>query len=140
MWNWFGFLALFIAVTAIVWFFHPGIRRERQFKAELAARESISDEELFRHYFASNGVAPDVPGRVRRIFAKHTQYPADKLLPDDDLMFVWHEMDSTDLVRDVDREFGIEITGAEAESVPHCSIRAVTELVSRKTSKASHET
>jgi hypothetical protein len=59
-------------------------------------------------------------------------YQAEKMLPDDDLMFFWADLDMVELVRDLEQEFGIEITRADAASVASCTIRAVTDLVARK--------
>ncbi len=132
MWGCVGFLALLAVGAVLAWLLDPNRRREREFTAELATREPVSDEELFARYYAAGEAAADAPGRVRRVFARHMDYPADKLLPDDDLLFFWDELDMIDLIRDLEREFGIEITNTDVATVPSCTIRAVSHLVSRK--------
>lgn len=132
MWGCVGFLAMLAAIAVLVWLLDPNLRRGREFTAALATREPVSDEELFaRHYYPDEAFA-NLPGRVRRVFARHMGYPAEKLLPDDDLLFFWAELDMVDLIRDLESEFGIEITNADVATVPRCTIRAVSHLVSRK--------
>src|SRR5438105_3762683 len=109
------FLALLPVIAVLVWFI--GDHREREYLAELATRELVSEEELFCRYFVDGESAPDVPGRVRRVFAQNTGYPEYKILPDDDLTFFWFELDMIPLIRDLEREFGIEITDADAEGL-----------------------
>ena len=132
MWGYVGFLAIFAVIAVLVWFLDPNLRRGRVFTVELATREPVSNEELFARHYAPDEITYDVPGRVRRVFARHMDYPAEKLLPDDDLMFFWDELDMIDLIRDLEQEFGIEITKADVETVTSCTIRAVSHLVSRK--------
>ncbi len=132
MWGGVGFLSLFAVIVVLVWLLDPNLRRSREFTAELAAREPVSDEDLFGRHYAPGEVTAEVPGRVRRVFARHMDYPAEKLLPDDDLSCFWAELDMIDLIRDLEREFGIEITNADVMTVPNCTIRAVSHLVSRK--------
>lgn len=137
MWGCVGLLAVLAIVAVLFWLFDPNIRRGRAFTAELAIREPMPDDELFGRHFAAEEAAPDVPGRVRRLFALHTGYPADKLLPDDDLMFFWADLDMNDLICDIEREFGITIANEDAASVPACNIRAVSQLVFRKSASNS---
>jgi hypothetical protein len=109
----------------------PGVREERRYKAELSERKPVTDEELFRQYFDAGDVAPDVPGRVREVFAKHMGYSPEKMakmLPDDDLSFYWNEVDAIDQVRDLEQAFNITITKAEFERT-RCTIRSVSLLV-----------
>jgi hypothetical protein len=134
MWSYFGYLALFAVVAVFVWLFDWSFRRGRAFMAELTARLPVPDDKLFDQYFANEEMGIDIPWRVRRIFAKHMNYPANKLLPDDDLSFFWNDLDMIDLIRDLELEFGIEFTDADISSVPNCTIRAVSRLVSHKLS------
>lgn len=52
---------------------------------------------------------------MRRLFAKHTGYPAEKLRPDDDLVFFWADLDVAELLRELEATFGIVLTDAEVE-------------------------
>src|SRR6516165_8386764 len=100
----------------------------RQFEAELKDRESVPDEELVSRYFDERATAANVPGEVRRVFAKHMGYPADKLFPDDDLTFFWAELDMVDLINELESVFEIRFCREELARTP-CTIRAVAILV-----------
>ena len=132
MWGCVILLAVFAVVSVLVWLLDPNLRRGREFTAELATREPVADDDLFGRHFSPAETGPEVPGRVRRVFTRHMGYPAEKLLPDDDLSFFWNEADAVDLIRDLEREFGIEITVADVATLQSCTIRAVAHLVSRK--------
>lgn len=106
-------------------------QRYDDFERTLATRIPLADDELFRRFFAVGEAAEDVPLRVRRLFAKHTQYPAEKLLPDDDLAFFWEEMDQGELIDDLEKEFDITISPEEATRNPG-TIRALALLVAAK--------
>jgi hypothetical protein len=123
-------LLLFVGGVGVALYFHPHARSARRYEADLFSREPIGDRELFRRYFAPGEVADDVPGRVRRVFAKHMSYSADRMQPNDDLTFFWAELDLVDLVRDLDREFGIKIAAADVATLTACTIRAFVMLVS----------
>jgi len=124
VWGYIGLAAMIV----VVWWLDPNLRRGRKFEAELSVREPLPDAEMVSRYFASDNVAPEVPPMERRIFAKHTEYPAEKLLPDDDLTFFWVELDMVELLKELESEFGITITDALARHTP-CTIRAVSRMV-----------
>ena len=65
------------------------------------------------------------------MFARHTNYPAEKLLPDDDLAFSLAGLDLDELLAELEEGFGIVITNADAERTA-CTIRAVSLLIARK--------
>jgi hypothetical protein len=120
-----------LVVWLLMWRLDPSLRRTREYEAELATREPLPDADMIARHFAMDDVAAEVPSRVRRVFAKHMDYPAEKLLPDDDFAFFWAELDMVDLVRELESGFGIAITNAEAERTP-CTIREVSLLVASK--------
>jgi hypothetical protein len=128
VWECVGLIGFFAVITALVWLLDPNLRRIRAYEASLAAREPLPDEEMLRRHFAPGEVAPDVPGAGRRIFARHMDYPADKLLPDDALTPFWADLDLADLVGELEAEFGVTFTDADLEQTP-CVIRAVSLLI-----------
>ena len=127
--------ALIIVSAVLLWWLDPTMRRARSFKAKLKDREPLSDAAMVANYFATEGVALETPGGVRRIFAKQMGYPAEKLLPDDDLTFYWYDLDMIEVVREIEAEFGIELTDSDAENT-RCTIRDVSLLVTHKTADA----
>ena len=132
MWTYVGLASLAVVVCLLVWWLDPNLRRQREYEAELKDREPLSDTDMVARYFVETDVPAEVPGQVRRVFARYMEYPADKLLPDDDLAFFWAELDMAELVEELESEFEITITQAEAEQTP-CSIWAVSMMVARKT-------
>ena len=120
-------------IIAIVWLmqrFDPSLREQREFEAKLRERQPLNDEK-FAVKIGNNDTVNDAASRVRKLFAKHTGYPGDRLLADDDLAFFWAELDGNDLIKDLEREFSLAISVQEAE-VTRCTIRAVTLLIMRK--------
>jgi hypothetical protein len=114
-----------------MWWLDPNLRRGWEFEAELTEREPVPDAEMVARFFAADSVAPEVPSEVRQIFARYMEYPAEKLLPDDDFAFFWVELDMIDLIEELESRFGISISKPEAERTP-CTIRAVSLLVTSK--------
>jgi acyl carrier protein len=131
-------IAALLAVL-FVWvvLFHPDERRRRQYESLLASREPVTDEQLSQQFFNAGEIAPEIPGAIRTIFAKHMSYHAVKMLPDDDLNFYWNEIDMVDLVREVESRFGISISDLDAEHC-RCTIRSVSMLVQSKYATKGH--
>jgi hypothetical protein len=134
-----GFAALMAVVWLLMWWLDPDLRRGRKYEAELAIREPLSDEAMIRQYFAADDIDPEVPAQVRRVFAKHTEYPAEKLLPDDDLAFFWADLDMAELIEELESGFGFTITSAETKRTP-CTIRAASHLVASKAGRTKRRT
>jgi hypothetical protein len=132
MWTYVGLASLAVVVCLLMWWLDPNLRRQRKYEAELKDREPLPDEEMMTRYFATDDGPSKVPAQVRRVFARHMEYPPDKLLPDDDLAFFWAELDTAELIEELESEFKITISQAEAEQTP-CSIWAVSLMVARKT-------
>ena len=135
-WGTILFLVLVGLALPLVWRFDPCLRRFRAYEAELAARDPVPDSEFFHRYFAADEdgdprMAPDVPTRVRRIFAEHMEYPAEKLRPDDDLTFFWAELDMFGLIQELQAGFEITITDEDLERTP-CTIRGASLLIETK--------
>ena len=123
-------VTLVLLVSLIVAWFHPDEVEARHYSRILDNRKETDDEELFNRYFNSAAMAPDIPGRVRRIFAKHMYYAADKMLPDDDLNFFWNEADLEDVILDLQADFEIKIMSEDL--TPPCTIRTFCNLVQLK--------
>jgi hypothetical protein len=133
---WIG-LPVFAGVGAVLLYLSPNVRDERRYKATMASRNAVDDEELFGRYFGPDEVAANIPGLVRQIIAKEMGYPAEKMLPDDDLMFYWAEVDGIYLIREIEEMFGVEISQADAEQTM-MTIRGISGLVHKKVCRSSH--
>ncbi len=129
-----GFLDIAVLVVVdllLLWWFGPALRLFRQFDHELAAREPLPDAEWVARFFTTDDVPPEIPPQVRRAFAEHMDYPAEKLLPDDNFTFFWAELDMVLLLKELESGFGIVISKSDVERTP-CTIRAVSLLVGRR--------
>jgi hypothetical protein len=120
-------IAAFVVLFVGVWFLDP----LRWYEKKLAAREPLSDASMIEQYFATGCVPPDVPRKVRQIFAKHMACPAEKLLPDDDLNVFWNDFDMSGIIGELEVAFQVKIIEKDCEGTP-CTIRSVAELISRK--------
>jgi acyl carrier protein len=130
-------LAVFLLVVVILsWVFDPSERPLRQFKSVLAARESLSDSAMMSQYFSPDFAGHDVPGTVRRIIGEQLGFPADKLLPDDDLSGCYPDLDLIELVRELEEEFEVTISDEDAEQTAF-TIRSLSELMINKIGRAS---
>jgi hypothetical protein len=139
MWLYVGLATLAVVIFVLVWWLDPNLRRGRKFAAGLKTRPPLSDAQMISRYLAEDDVPAEVPGRVRRVFAKFMAYPAEKLLPDDDLTFFWVDLDMIGLFQELESGFGITISPAEAERIP-CTIRGVSLLVARRAGRTSSYT
>jgi acyl carrier protein len=97
---------------------------------ELRQRVPVPDDELVPRFFPDTGMSPEVPIRIRMLFAEWLGYPVDRLLPDDDFAFILDDLDAAPLIEELERLFGIIISEADAEATLP-SIRSVSELVHR---------
>ncbi len=128
--------ALLTVVSVLVYFFDPNGRAQRCYERQLKEREPVDDTELLESYFSAEVVDPEIPGRVRTILAKHMCYPAEKMLPDDDLTFFWDDLDGIDLMLELEQQFGIKIDDTDAEHTS-CTIHDISRLIHRLRSTAS---
>jgi hypothetical protein len=126
---------LIIVVTIgflLVWWLDPTLRWLREFKAELKARKSLADDEFYEKFFANQSIPAHIPIRLRQTFANHMAYPAEKLLPDDDLSTYWHDLDAADIIREIQVECGVTFTDADLEQIRVVSIRELTKCILEK--------
>jgi acyl carrier protein len=120
-------IPIVIVVLFVLWWLDSA---KRHYKKLLNSRDPVSDEQLVRQYFDADRISPKIPGAVREIFAQHMGYPAEKMLPDDDLTFYWADLDQAELVRDLESQFNIVVSDEDAEATKN-TIRSVSNLVSR---------
>jgi hypothetical protein len=127
---------VFAVLVALLWtLFDPDERRRKSFELQLTVREPVNDSEVHQRFFGSN-VPCTVAGSVRRILATHTGYPAAKILPDDDLIFFWRELDLVRVFNDLEEEFNIRITQSDIRRCT-CTLRSFVDLVVRLSNSPS---
>jgi hypothetical protein len=132
-----GWAVIVFAVLAalLLALFHPDERRQKSFEQQLADRHPVNDSEVHQRFFGPD-VPAAVPGSIRQILARHMEYPADKILPDEDLIFFWREMDLVYVFNDLEKEFHIHITQSDVEDCK-CSVRSFVDLVIRLSNSSS---
>jgi hypothetical protein len=126
-------LVLFIVGLYTVLKIPPPKPYFRIFADELEKRRPVDDNELLSRFSEKDVTDPSVPKKVRKLLAKHTFLPANKLLPDDDLGFYWEKLPMDDFIADLEATFGIKITAADTEKAD-CTIWDISILVDRKLS------
>jgi acyl carrier protein len=127
MWTVVGLIGVIAAVGILTWWFDP----LRHFEANMAARESLTDSAMFATFFEREAIPSEIPIRIRQILAKHMEYDATKLRPDDDLNVYWNEFDMIDVFNELEAGFGITINNRDAEGTT-CTIRSISHLVFSK--------
>jgi hypothetical protein len=131
IWLYIAIAVLVCFVLVVIFLLDTSLQREREFMDVLDSRVPLTDVTMVKQYFATDNVDPQLPPAVRRIFAKHMQYPAEKLLPDDDFAFYWEELEAVHMVREIETHFGVTLSYAAVEATP-CTIRAMSMLVASK--------
>ncbi|MBI3467668.1 MAG: acyl carrier protein [Planctomycetes bacterium] len=102
---------LFVAIAS--WLsFAP----DRRFRRELAGRAPLDDEQFFAKFYAGTRVDPDVPRRLRPIYCEVFGIDVEKMRPTDRPPLVC-EIDTSELVTDIEQEFGVAISDEEAEGI-----------------------
>jgi len=126
-----GWVIIILAVVGLLlsMLLHPDERRARFYEKQFSVRDALNDADLHRQYFTAD-MPLQTPARVRRILAEHMGYPADKILPDDDFMFYWREIDLEDVFKDLEEEFNISVTQSEIRNST-CTVRSLADLVNR---------
>jgi|ERR1041384_377434 acyl carrier protein len=102
--------------------------RERKQKQEkvtqaFAGREPLDAHQLWELYFRQYDVAPKTVAKIREIFSRMLEVDLSRIRDTDDfsknLAFFW-DFDSlvdVELVQELEQQFGITITDAEAEAM-----------------------
>jgi acyl carrier protein len=102
---------LILGVPVALWL---SMRADIKFRRRLASRNSLSDEEFVKQYYANSRVPPTIPLRLRPIYGKYFEIDPTKIHPDE-LPPDIHEFDTAPLVDAIEREFGIKISDDELE-------------------------
>lgn len=106
-------VGVFVIATIATWIsFWP----ERKFRREFAQREPLDDAQFFNKFYAETNVAADIVCRLRPIYCKFCDLQVEKLRPQDR---PWQivELDTVDLIRELEVEFGVAISDKDAEGI-----------------------
>lgn len=108
-----GLLAIVAIASVAAWIsFWP----ERKFRKELSQREPIDDATFFREFYSASGIPEDIPRRLKPLFCEFFQIEPGKLRPADRPPEIV-ELDTVDLIRDIEKEFVLSISDKDAEQI-----------------------
>jgi acyl carrier protein len=82
----------------------------------VANREPLDDTQFFGAFYANTDVPADTPRRLRPIYSKFFDIEMGKLRPDDRPPEI-ADLDTVDLVRDIETEFDIAVPDKDAEQI-----------------------
>jgi len=106
-------VGIFAIATIATWIsFWP----ERKFRREVANREPLDDTQFFHEFYADTNVPADITCRLRPIYCKFFDLEVGKLRPEDRPPEIV-DLDMIDLVRDIEAEFGVNISDKDAERI-----------------------
>jgi acyl carrier protein len=128
--DWRHWLLIAIVAIATLWTwisFWP----ERRFRKELAKRERIDDATFVREFYSATDVPEDIPRRLKPIFCDFFQIELGKLRPDDRPPEIV-ELDTIQLILDIEKEFGVSIPDKDAEQINGSFDSLVRYLASRR--------
>lgn len=109
---------------------------QRRLDAVFVGRTPLTPEGFFTRYFEERGFDRDMVLRIRKIFAENISLDLSRLSATDDfsreLQFIWKydSLADVEIVLDLETEFGITISDAEATSMT--TLLAVVEMVDEK--------
>jgi hypothetical protein len=108
-----GIIVVMAGIALAVWL---SFRSERMYRRELAERGSLNGDEFYKQYYADSGIPEDVPGRLRPIYSRFFDIEDGKLRPHDRPPEM-NDLDTVDLVREIEAEFQIAISDKDAEQI-----------------------
>ena len=89
---------------------------EHRFRRQLKSRESLDDARFFNEFYAASGISADIPRRLRPIYEMFFRIPSGKSRPHDHPPALV-DVDTSDLVRSIEKEFGVTISDIDAEGI-----------------------
>lgn len=119
-----AWVVAFTACLAVLgWMLTADLRKFRKFAAAVRARPPVAEEEFASRYFRCEHVPVEVAERVRQVFGRFTGFPAENILPDDDLQpFILGIED--EFIAALEEEFSIRVPEAEAVKM-RATVRSV---------------
>lgn len=79
---------------------------ERARWRRLRQRPTLADEAFIERFYAGSGIPPDIPLRLRRIYAD--ELAMDNLWPEDKAVEFYPDLDLVELLYEVEEEFGVK--------------------------------
>ena len=89
---------------------------EHRFRRQLKSRESLDDARFFNEFYADSVISVDIPRRLRPLYETFFRIPSGKLRPHDQPPALV-DVDTSDLVRSIEKEFGVTISDIDLEGI-----------------------
>jgi acyl carrier protein len=95
-------------------------KRKGEIDVAFAGREPLDEQAFYERYFQSPGIPADVVLKIPRILERDLDASMSRLLPEDDFtgnlkfFFEYDELNSIQIVEDIEREFDISVSDDEA--------------------------
>lgn len=125
-------VAIVVATIATWISFWP----ERRFYRELKLREPLSDCEFFRQFYADTDVPADLVRRLRPIYCKLFYIDPAKVRPLDRPPLL-DDLDTSDLVHEIEAEFGLAIPHEHSEPLDG-SFDSIVRYLAQRHAKEGH--
>jgi hypothetical protein len=93
-------------------------KEERAYEDELGKRPKLDDDEFFEQFYAASGIPKDIPVRLRKLYKEMLGEEHSALQPQDNLAFIYGEIDFADVLYRVGREFKLKIPLETATKAP----------------------
>jgi hypothetical protein len=103
-----------LVVAAVVWFSLKVVgigygSAEFEFDQAYQQRRPLNDQDMYDLYMADSSVEPEVVFRVRRIFGRQFSLDHKRILPDDDFVRIYEELDLEFVFEDVEDAFDVDL-------------------------------
>lgn len=121
-------IAIIVIATVAAWITNWP---EHKFRKELSQREPMDDAAFFREFYSASGVPEDIPRRLKPLFCEFFQIEPGKLRPVDRPPEIV-ELETVDLIRDIEKEFEVSISDKDAEQISGSFDSIVQFLASRR--------
>ena len=105
--------AAILLIALITWL---SFGSERRFRRAIASRATLDDREFVSPFYAGSQIPTDIPLRLRPIYCRYFNIEIGKIRPSDKPPEI-SDLDTVDLVRQIEVEFGVAIPDKDAEGV-----------------------
>jgi hypothetical protein len=111
-------------------------REERAFLRHVADREILRDEAFVEGYFASEGIAPSIPVKLRRLLVALFGKEWEKVRPEDNVALICGDLDVRDILIRIDRAFGTHLIEAKVPGELDCTFASFVRAINLQTHAA----
>ncbi len=111
---------------------------EQGFRQRLRERPRLSDDEFYSAYFADSGIPQHLPVRLRKSMEKLLHCDLAALHPSDDLSHANDDVSPKDIVRRIEKNFGVEMPRAWSNEIDGTFDSLLNSVQRAMDAKATH--